>query len=162
MKITIRRIQPVIIIHAGTIWSGWVFSLVLALCLSAATAAGPRNDPKNRNLALGKPYKILPTPNYGLTQKGDTDEKDLTDGKVSGKDKIWFDSRAVGIQRHCNALIRLDLGKTEPIDEVNIRLQGGVADQAHVFPDLVELLLSDDGETFYLIDDFRFWRLGDR
>ncbi len=105
---------------------------------------------------------MLPVPNFGRTKEEGTDGTDLTDGIVSDQLIIWSDPKAVCWHGTHIAQIKLDLGEIQPIEEVAIRLQGGLAHRPDVFPDHIEVLVSDDGETFYLADDFDFWRMGDR
>ena len=137
---------------------------ILLAALSAILAIaslGWADEETRENVARGKSYELRPAPNYYLTLKGDTDSTDLTDGYLSTRDKIWFEPKAVGWEGRVGiAQIKLDLGEVYPIEEVAIRLQGGYGSM--VLPDHVEVLVSDDDETYYLANDYRFWRPGDR
>lgn len=66
----------------------------------------------------------------------------LTDGVLAGADgRMWSDKQAT---------IFADLGATQPIDSVVIRLLGGAAQNAPEFPDEIRVLLSDDGLEYHL------------
>lgn len=132
-------------------------ALLLVIVACSCACAG-----QDENIALGASYQILPPATYRLTSEGNTDLTDLTDGVLSNRENIWFDSKAVGWYKFCVGQVLIDLEKIQPIDEVAIRLQGGMAGRSEVFPNRVEVFVGDDRETFYMIDDFRFWRAGDR
>jgi len=135
--------------------------LAVLLGVLVIASLGWADEETRENVARGKSYELRPAPNYYLTLKGDTDSTDLTDGYLSTRDKIWFEPKAVGWEGRVGiAQIKLDLGEVYPIEEVALRLQGGYGSM--VLPDNVEVLVSDDDETYYLANDYRFWRPGDR
>ncbi len=113
------------------------------------------------NLALHKPYVITPPAAYSITHSGDTDQTDLTDGRVSQDDKLWFLPSAVGWRWVGVAQVRVDLGEVQAIDEVAMTFQGGASQGQFTFPDRVEAFVSDDDETYYRVGDFQFMRAGD-
>ena len=81
------------------------------------------------NLALGRPVRFSIPSDYSLTRKGDTDETDLTDGKLASirHDKIWFASNAVAWRMPATEGINmvLDLGQVQPIGRIAARILGG-------------------------------------
>jgi hypothetical protein len=115
------------------------------------------------NLALGKPVRYAPLPNYGLTAKNNTDSTDLTDGVLSDQARghLWFDSKCVGwsYANRCN--LALDLGKIHPIDEVAIRIQGGSPQAGICTPVWIELLVSDDAHLYRLAGEYSTFRKAD-
>jgi len=154
--------------------------LFLAANLLVSTALLPAAEsPQRVNLALNKPYAALPAPNDRATMRMADDgailasdqatktqqvgRAVLTDGVLSELNAIVYgDPRAVRWLRKGIVQIRIDLGEIHSIGEVALRLQGGMAPRPNVFPDQIEVLVSDDGKTFHRVDDFHFWRVGDR
>ena len=132
--------------------------LLLLLSLTGQAIAKPRN------LALGKVVHFGNPPNYKLTSKGDSDTLDLTDGKLapSKDDRLWFHSASVGFSYIGLEQMAIDLEKVQPIDEVAIRFQGG-ASQAHInTPVWIDVVVSDDGETWRKVASFSNFNKGDR
>ena len=130
------------------------------LILGTAQAA----HAKRSNLALGKVVRFGNPPNYKLTSKGDSDTLDLTDGKLAPRkdDRLWFDSASVGFSYIGLEQLAVDLEKNQPIDEVAIRFQGG-ASQAHInTPVWIDVVVSDDGETWRKVASFSNFNKGDR
>ena len=115
------------------------------------------------NLAAGCRVVFSPAPNYALTQKGDSDATDLTDGKFSQRaDRhIWFESAAVGWSYGGRVLLALDLGRPARIDEIAIRLLGGSFHAGGSVPGWVEAFTSDDGEHFRKVAEFSRWKPDD-
>jgi len=115
---------------------------LLCVLLAVCSAAGGRAAP---NLALGKPYTLLPAPNYShCTDPGD--KVQLTDGKhVEGY--FWVQKGCVGWQHTGFASITVDLGKVEPISGAAYTTAAGKA-SVH-WPKAVHIQVSDDGEHFY-------------
>jgi len=138
----------------------------LAVALSIHLAKADPTPPSNgrTNLALGKKVLFSPTPNYGLTAKGDTDSTDLTDGKLSKREdqRIWFDSAAVGWSYAGRVNMAIDLGQPSAIDEIAIRFQNGSASNGgRNFPGWVEALVSDDGVHYVKVAEFSQWNPDD-
>ncbi len=106
------------------------------------------------NLALGKKYLLQPDPNYILTVKGETDKRDLTDGKVSSKRALWYEQDAVAWAYQPYVRIIIDLEKVMPVGSVKIHLQGGGAQRSILFPQTVEVLASEDRKLFYPVCTF--------
>jgi len=115
------------------------------------------------NLAAGRTVVFAPEPNYRLTQRNDTDQNDLTDGKLTGRaDRhIWFDSTAVGWSYGGRVNLAVDLGRMARIDEIAIRLLGGSPQAGISFPGWIEALVSDDGEHYVKVAECSRWRPGD-
>ena len=131
--------------------------LLLILGVSQTTVARPLN------LALGKVVRFGNPPNYKLTAKGDSDTFDLTDGKLapSKDDRLWFHSASVGFSYIGLEQMAIDLEKVQPIDEVAIRFQGG-SSQAHInTPVWIDVVVSDDGETWRKVASFSNFNKGD-
>lgn len=111
-------------------------------------------------ISLGREVHFVSRPNYGLTRAGDTDEFDLTDGKISqrcaqgGNCALWFDQNAVGWSYMGLVNFALDLGKVKPVDEVAIRFQGGASQAFINFPSTIEVMASDNGKDFYRVGNF--------
>lgn len=103
-----------------------------------------------QNLALGKPVSYAPAPNYGLTRAGDTDAADLTDGALSDhpRGQLWFQDKCVGWSYGGLCNLSLDLEAVAPISEVAIRFQGGAPQPGIVTPVWIDVVVSDDGETW--------------
>jgi len=115
------------------------------------------------NLALGREVRFAPTPNYGLTKKGDTDATDLTDGKHCAREdqQLWFASECVGFSYGGLQNLAVDLGSVQPIGEVSIRLQGGSPQGVVCFPGWIDVLVSDDGFAWRKVASYTKWRAGD-
>ena len=137
-------------------------SIWLCAILSAASLAQdkppnvPRFARRQKNIALGKPYKYSAVPAYRLT-RNETDLLDLTDGSLSHRrnQKIWFDPKACAWKGESTVSIQLDLGAVEPIKEVAISLLGGAEQGSLKFPKQVELLVSHDAKNWRLAGRYR-------
>ncbi len=108
---------------------------------------------RGTNLALGRPYRYDRKPNYGATADAG-DATQLTDGKIIAGDHIWYYKDAVGF---CGAdppaTICLDLGQVSPIEAVVAHVQGVGAHEASLrYPIRLDVYVSDDGETYTLVD----------
>lgn len=107
---------------------------------------------QGENLAIGKRVQLVPTPDYKLTVSGNSDEFDLTDGKLTTapKDKIWFDSKAVGwyMADGQERYLKIDLGSSQPVGRLVIRCLGGTTHNFK-FPRQFDAYVSQDGEAFY-------------
>lgn len=133
--------------------------------LLGSSASGAELPPtKGRtNLAAGCPVVYAPAPDYRLTQRGDTDATDLTDGKLTKREDrhIWFDAGAVGWSYGGRVNMAVDLGKSAGIDEIAIRLLGGSPQPGVNFPGWIEAFVSDDGCTFRKVAECSRWKAGD-
>ena len=104
------------------------------------------------SIAVGKPYTLLPEPNYGLCTDPD-DAKQLTDGqlvdpaRVTGQ--IWRDKGCVGWSVGTDAEVVIDLGEVCPIDQVVVF--SGAGPGAEVYLPNVLVAVSDEGETFHVV-----------
>lgn len=133
----------------------------LLLCISSISGATP-STPSKTDLALGKKVLFSPVPNYSATAKGDTDSIDLTDGKVSDKDRMWNDASAVGWSYPGRFNLAMDLGQQSSIDEIAIHLQnGGTVGTGIMFPGWVEAFVSNDGKHYAKIAEFSRWNKDD-
>ncbi len=129
-----------------------------------ALAQEPGDLDPGQNLALGKRVTFCPAPNYRLTDKGGTDELDLTNGKLTLREdlKMWFDSTAVGWSYGGRVNLAVDLGTPSPIGEVAIRLLGGSPQAAIAMPGWVEVLVSEGpGEPYHKVAEYSRWQDGD-
>jgi hypothetical protein len=140
----------------------YIAASMTLLCCNFGYGDSRDADPE-MNLALGKPVRYAPSPNYELTAKSNTDSMDLTDGVLSDQPRghLWFDSKCVGwsYANRCN--LALDLGKVYPLDEVAIRIQGGSPQAGICTPVWMELLVSDDGNIYRLAGEYSTFREGD-
>jgi hypothetical protein len=109
-----------------------------------------RNRIQGVNLAAGKKVIFDPKPNYELTVKGDSDETDLTDGKLGKEnDMLWFDEEAVAwFRAYDGVTIMVDLGEVQPVSKAVIRINGGRLEGTN-FPKKLEAWISKDGKNFY-------------
>ncbi len=115
----------------------------IVLAFFAWTTASRAGD----NLARGKPYKLIPPPNYkACTDKGDAVQ--LTDGVQRGSD--WLRISTVGWKDQSQpATVRIDLGSVAAIDEIRISTVGG-GHAGVFFPAVVLVLVSDDATAFHV------------
>ncbi|MBD3291346.1 MAG: hypothetical protein GF393_00370, partial [Armatimonadia bacterium] len=105
------------------------------------------------NFALGKPYRFVREPNYGVT-RDEGDATQLTDGQFRDTDRIWYFKDAVG-WRGCEppAMVVIDLGEVRAIDSLVARVQGGGSYQGGFrFPRKFEVYVSDDEQTWHRVD----------
>ncbi len=104
------------------------------------------------NLLAGVPLRYAPAPNYRLTTD-DADELQLTDGNLGQRtdERIWFEKSAVCWQGAPLVTLFADLGSVQPVDSVLFRLLGGAEQGGLIFPDEVRVLLSDNGQDYYLV-----------
>ncbi len=106
---------------------------------------------KGENLALERPVTFTHWPTYRLTyDEGDT--SDLTDGKLAGRvdDRIWFHREACAwYSQPAPIAFFVDLGESEAISHLGIRLLGGREQDSLEFPGKIEVIASEDGKTFY-------------
>ncbi|MDD3588363.1 MAG: hypothetical protein PHQ75_14375, partial [Thermoguttaceae bacterium] len=107
---------------------------------------------QGENLALGRPVQLVPAPDYRLTIAGNTDELDLTDGKLTTQkdDKLWFDAKAVGwyMAPGQDRYLKIDLGVSQPVGRLVIRCLGGTTHNFK-FPRQFDTYVSKDGENYY-------------
>jgi hypothetical protein len=106
------------------------------------------------NLVLGKPLRFVPQPfDMAHLTNDDKDVTDLTDGKLSSRtdERLWFDRDATTWQNTPLVNIFADLGQPQPIGSVVARFQGGGEQNSILFPNEIRVLLSNDGENYYLV-----------
>lgn len=115
------------------------------------------------NLAAGRTVVFSPAPNYALTARGDSDPTDLTDGKTTAREDrhIWFESGSVGWSYAGRVNLAVDLGQPAAIDEVAIRLLGGLPQAGINFSVWIEVFTSDDGEYWRCADQCSRWGKSD-
>ncbi|MDO5566040.1 MAG: hypothetical protein Q4G59_05240, partial [Planctomycetia bacterium] len=142
----------------------WVLSTMAMLMLTLTVSAADTNEftqkdrdlwnslTQGENLALGKRVQLVPEPDYKLTKAGNTDELDLTDGKLTTirQDKIWFDAKAVGwyMAPGQERYLKIDLGSLQPVGRLVIRCLGGTTHNFK-FPRQFDTYVSKDGDQFY-------------
>src|SRR5579863_4379579 len=118
------------------------FAAIAVLAASLCTAAD--------NVALHKPYAMLPAPNYPLT----TDPGDawqLTDGnRVSGP-RMWTSPEAVGWLKARPVVVTIDLGANTSIVGAAFSTAAGVAGVE--WPRAIYLLGSEDARRFSYLGD---------
>lgn len=107
------------------------------------------------NLAKGRSVRFIPETTYFLTKRGNTDTKDLTDGKLSTKyrEYIWFDPLAVGwATKQEDVFAVIDLGAVKNAGRAVFRICGGRSDSYNNygwFPAQLEAWVSMDGKNWY-------------
>ena len=105
------------------------------------------------NLALGRPYRLFPAPNYRhCTDPGDTVQ--LTDGHTTDS-YFWTQTGTVGWQNVHYATITVDLGDIHPIGGVSMTTAAGTANVT--WPMAVPILVSDDVQEFFKVGDLVAW-----
>lgn len=137
----------------------WIVSCLL-LCV-AALAAPIRSDddwaiyPQHTpadwqtlvepgNLVSAKAVQALPAPNDWNTG---SDLKCLTDGALAGAEgRMWSDKRAVGWAYQQRARLTFDLGQSQPLGQVVMRLQ--VINKDNTLPRTITVALSNDGDAY--------------
>ncbi|HWL51898.1 MAG TPA: hypothetical protein VNQ90_05660 [Chthoniobacteraceae bacterium] len=102
------------------------------------------------NLALHKPYRLIPEPSYApTTDSGDS--VDLTDGlrasPADGTDRLWTSTACVGWRASRPVLVVVDLGAVHPLGGFAVSTTGG--ESSVTPPEYVGVLVSDDGEQWY-------------
>ncbi|MBU4461019.1 MAG: hypothetical protein KJ579_10655, partial [Verrucomicrobia bacterium] len=108
----------------------------------AAWSAGAFAD--GTNLALGRPYRMEPAPDYSYcTDPGDGVQ--LTDGEYA-KGYFWTRKQTVGWTREPMVQITIDLGRVEPIGGASFNTAAGVAGVG--WPAAIEVLVSEDGRRY--------------
>jgi hypothetical protein len=105
--------------------------------------------PPGPNVALGKPYTLLPAPNYGYaTDRGDKTQ--LTDGAYT-VGYFWTQKTTVGWQNAAPAIVSLDLGQVQPLAGLSYNTAAGVA--GVTWPTSIIVMVSDDGKTWGMAGD---------
>lgn len=101
------------------------------------------------NIALNRPYKMQPSPNYRYCTDPD-DRTQLTDGQyVQGH--FWTQRGTVGWQNSGTVIIAIDLGKDAPICGASFNTAAGVAGVQ--FPAAIWMLVSQDGKQWFEVGD---------
>ena len=110
---------------------------------------------RGENLARGRKVKFSIAPDYRLTSAGNTDETDLTDGRLAdmNDDRIWFSKDTVGWYQGAGKGVNfmLDLGNTEPVGDLVVRCLAGQPQPALASPKKLEAFVSSDGKNFYRV-----------
>lgn len=115
------------------------------LCLLPLLASTAEFKPPSDNIALARPYKLDPRPNYALcSDPGDGVQ--LTDGKYS-RGYFWTQQGTVGWGHTASVAITIDLGQVQPIRGISFNSAAGRANVT--WPAGILVLVSDDGKTFY-------------
>lgn len=129
-------------------------AIAVALVLAGAVPARAANDAPGANVALGRPYKLDPAPNYTYAPDPG-DAKQLTDGQYA-PGNLWGDRPSVGWPsvgwlRAKPVTITIDLGTSQPIGGVSYRTAAGKA--GVVWPASIFVLASDDGDAWTELGD---------
>lgn len=120
---------------------------ILLLAVSIVMAL-PAQEAR-KNLALGKPYSVTPSPNYPrCMDPGDATQ--LTDGEVA-KGTMWAQKGTVGWTNASPVFITLDLGRVQAIGGLSYSTAAGVADVG--FSSSIAVLVSEDGKTWDWVGD---------
>lgn len=168
--------------HAPVVWPRIICKSLLALPLFLSAVAMAAPDPneigaqpqgvptvaqgkaawaavlQGEELAAGRAVQLLPPPDYHLT-RDEKDNLDLTDGKLASKnnDRIWFQKDAVGwyLTPGETVSVLVDLEREEEIGRVAIRVLGGREQGSLVFPKGFEILVSNDKNIFYRLNELQ-------
>lgn len=123
---------------------------VVALSIAATASSASWALATAPNLALGRPYTMVPKPNYQLSlDPGDATQ--LTDGVVSNQNPLWSQRTTVGWQNADSVDVTIDLGSLLEIDGISFRTAGGKAGVG--FPSAIETYVSDDGRRWRWVAD---------
>ena len=123
----------------------WAFAAVVLAAAAAPAAPAPSLVRPGENVALGRSYTLSPRPDYHYCTDPD-DLKQLTDG-VYTTGYFWTQKSTVGWQGVKTAVIKIDLGKVEPVCGASFNTAAGVAGVA--WPTAIYVLASDDGKNFH-------------
>ncbi len=126
----------------------------LAMLAAGATVAAPAPDNSpgtaaGKNLALGRPYTLVPRPNYAYCTDAD-DRKQLTDGQYT-RGYFWTQKSTVGWNHARPVIITLDLGDDVPISGLSFNTAAGVAGVQ--WPGSIFVLVSVDGRAYHDLGD---------
>lgn len=139
----------------GPSGSGILSALTTGLFVLASIACLGVNANGAENLALRRPYKLAPAPDYSYcTDPGDA--TDLTDGKRAeppDNKALWVMPGTVGWGQSGDRFITVefDLGERGEIEGVSFSTVAGASDVT--FPLSVMVFLGDDGERFDFVGD---------
>lgn len=109
-----------------------------------AVPGGLMRTAPGQNVALGKPYKLSPGPNYGFSADAG-DATQLTDG-VYSVGYFWVQKSTVGWSRG-TVQISIDLGEPQPILGLSYNTAAGVAGVG--WPAAIMVFVSDDGREWW-------------
>ena len=134
--------------------------LVLALLASVSTGCGGpaadrrpdatrKRESRTENIALGRPYTLSANPNYQhCTDPGDRTQ--LTDG-IYTRRYFWTQTSTVGWRNALPPIVRIDLGREQPIRGVSWSTAAGVAGVS--WPEAVYVFVSPDGQEWFEVGD---------
>jgi|GEM_PF-7132437 len=130
----------------------WGVVTALGLCLGFASTAVAASQDTPPNLALHKPYYLLPAPSYWACLDED-DATQLTDGRRAAKG--WMDKLTVGWSEGGRRVaVLIDLGKLETFDTITLSTMRGPF--ANVFPPLsLSVYSSHNAAVFDHLADFK-------
>lgn len=127
-------------------------SLIFLVTTGSGHNITARQLSKGHNLALGRPCRYSPAPNYNTYCKDPNIGYKLTDSQYNGC--RWTDKGTVGwiVGRNRVIYIDLDLGAAYPIGEVTFDTITGLRAQV-TFPAAVLVFLSSDGQQYRYLGD---------
>ncbi|MBD3293537.1 MAG: hypothetical protein GF393_11475 [Armatimonadia bacterium] len=116
---------------------------VAALVLMASAACA-------QNLALNRPYTMVPAPSY-VHCTDEADVTQLTDGEFVGPEQFWIQEGCVGWKVPVDDPIDvvIDLGEVRAIDAIRFRSDSNP--KADVYYPSAVLAVSDDGADFRVV-----------
>ena len=132
----------------------WMLMCLLVLFANgvgsaAESADRPDHGAASENVARGRPYTLVPRPDYGLcTDPGDRTQ--LTDGQYT-HGYFWTQKSTVGWNHAHQVVITLDLGEDVPIRGLSFNTAAGVAGVQ--WPASILVLLSVDGRVYHDLGD---------
>ena len=99
----------------------WRPQQVAVAILITAILCGEDGLAEEKNIAVGKPYSLVPEPNYDLCSDSD-DPRQLTDGSVVGSSvsQIWLSRECVGWKTVEPVEIVIDLQEVSTISGLEV------------------------------------------
>jgi len=115
----------------------------------AADRSGGNTSPASpaglQNVARGRPYTLTPRPNYSHCTDAH-DRTQLTDG-VYTRGYFWTQASTVGWRLGPPAIVRIDLGRQQPICGLSWSTAAGVAGVS--WPEALFVFVSPDGSAWF-------------
>lgn len=110
------------------------------------------NKTQGENLALGREVWFSLKPNWRYTVREDDSFK-LTTGKLSERkdDRLLYAPDAVGWRETGPITMLIDLEEPQSVGRLAVRFIGGGEYPMFLFPRVIEVVASEDGETFYSV-----------
>jgi len=123
---------------------------IASLAALQFAAIQPATADSRQNLALHRPYKLEPAPNYGgaTSPNGATE---LTDGVTTPGGTMWTQRTAVGWSRVRPVTVTIDLGQVTTVGEIT--WHGAAGASGVEWPWAIYAYASEDGNHFTALGD---------